>query len=319
MTVSGGVAQFSGLFDDLAEQITLNFDSDTGLTTQTTNPIKIIPGDPWQLVVQTPPPSAAAAGVPFTTTPVVYEEDQYGNLETTDSGTLITVLLASGSGPLQGPTTVMVSGGVAEFSGLSDDRLETIALAFKVGILLTPPTNPIVVGPGPAAKLVVQAQPSATATAGLPFATQPVIVEEDQFGNLETGDNKTVITASPAGGAGSLQGPTTATVKGGVATFTGLAEDTAGALTLRFTVGSLSTSSAVTVSAAPATHLVVTTPPPSPLAVGQPFTMAVSAEDPYGNVDTSYNGAVMISLPGQTGAPVGAGAGRRRDVHRAHR
>ena len=42
---------------------------------------------------------------------------------------------------------------------------------------------------------MIQTQPSPTATAGQPFATQPVIYEEDQYGNLETGDNSTVVTA----------------------------------------------------------------------------------------------------------------------------
>ena len=42
----------------------------------------------------------------------------------------------------------------------------------------------------------------------------------------------------------------------------------------------------------------VTTPPPSSLSAGQPFTIVVSAEDPYGNVVTSFSGEVTISLPG---------------------
>ena len=47
------------------------------------------------------------------------------------------------------------------------------------------------VSPAAAAKLVDPDAAVATATAGLPFATQPVIYEEDQYGNLETGDNTT--------------------------------------------------------------------------------------------------------------------------------
>ena len=46
----------------------------------------------------------ATAGVAFATQPVVYEEDQFGNVETTDSTTKVTATLASGSGPLQGTT-----------------------------------------------------------------------------------------------------------------------------------------------------------------------------------------------------------------------
>lgn len=39
-------------------------------------------------------------------------------------------------------------------------------------------------------------EPSATATAGQAFATQPVIYEEDPSGALETQDNTTIVTAS---------------------------------------------------------------------------------------------------------------------------
>ena len=73
--------------------------------------------------------------------------------------------------------------------------------------------------PAAASQLVIQTQPSATATAGQAFATQPVVEEVDQYGNLETGDNATVVTAALFSGAGPLQGTTTATVSGGVATF----------------------------------------------------------------------------------------------------
>src|SRR5208283_1815748 len=78
-----------------------------------------------------------------------------------------------------------------------------------------------------ATKLVVHTQPSSTATAGVAFGTQPVIYEEDQNGNLETGDNSTVVTVALSTGTGPLQGTTTATVSGGVATFTNLADNTA--------------------------------------------------------------------------------------------
>ena len=77
-------------------------------------------------------------------------------------------------------------------------------------------------------------------------------------------------------------------------------------LTLNFTSGSLTraTSDAVVVSAAAATQLVVTTPPPSTLVAGQSFTVAVSAEDPDGNVHPSFGGNVTVSLPGGSGPAV---------------
>ena len=75
---------------------------------------------------------------------------------------------------------------------------------------------------------MIHTQPSATAIAGQPLGSQPVVYEEDPYGNLETGDNTTVITATLASGAGPLQGNITATVVGGVATFTNLSDNKAG-------------------------------------------------------------------------------------------
>src|SRR4029077_6990524 len=123
------------------------------------------------------------------------------------------------------------------------------------------------------------------------------------FGNLETGDNGTVIPAVRNAGPGVLQGKSTATVKGGVATFSTLGDNTAETLFISFKAGALdpATSDAVNVASAPATHLVVTTAPPDPLTAGQTFTMVVSAEDPYGNVDPSFNGTVTITIPSDPG------------------
>ena len=44
------------------------------------------------------------------------------------------------------------------------------------------------------------------------------------------------------------------------------------------------------------THLVVTTPPPSTVSTNTAFGFTVAAKDHSGNVDTHFNGAVMVSL-----------------------
>ncbi len=304
VTLQGGVATFAGLYDKTAETITLTF-AGGGLTSAATNPIVVSPAVATQLVLHALPSSTATAGQPFATLPVIYEEDQYGNVETGDNSTVMTATLTGGAGPLIG-STATVSGGVATFTGLADVKAESISLKFSgAGLTVAAPTN-IVISPAAAAKLVIQTQPSPTATAGQPLAIQPVIAVEDQYGNLEPGDNSTVVTVSLGSGTGALQGTTTATVSGGVATFAGLAENVAGTITLEFTGGGLAAaiSNAVNVSAAPATQLVVTTPPPSSLGAGQSFSMVVSAEDPYGNVATSFDGTVTIALPGQSGSTI---------------
>jgi hypothetical protein len=302
VTMQGGIATFTDLEDDTAETITLNF-AGGGFTAGPSGPIVIGPGAAASLVIQGQPSQDATAGTPFASTPVVYEKDRYGNVETTDNSTAVTAFLASGSGTLGGATSVVLKNGVASFTTLAEDAIGTFTLGFTGGGLSTPASLPITVSIGAPAKLVVQTQPSSTATAGQPFATQPVVYVEDAGGNLETSDNSTVVTVALAGRAGPLQGTTTATAKGGVATFTDLGENVAGTIVLQFSGGGLApgASNPIDVSATTATKLVVTTPPPSSLTAGQPFTMVVSAEDPYGNVATSFNGGVTISLPGQPG------------------
>ena len=45
----------------------------------------------------------------------------------------------------------------------------------------------------------------------------------------------------------------------------------------------------------------VTTPPPDRLNAGEAFTLAISAEDPFGNVSTAFTGDVTISVPNDPG------------------
>ena len=91
---------------------------------------------------------------------------------------------------------------------------------------------------GAASSLAILTQPSATATAGVPFAQQPVLQVRDQFGNLRSTANgvtdSTVVTAARGNGSGTLQGTLTATATDGVATFTDLAHNVATNITLSF-------------------------------------------------------------------------------------
>ena len=122
---------------------------------------------------------------------------------------------------------------MATFSNLADDTAETITLGFTGDGLTSPASVPIVVSPAAASKLVFKTEPPATATAGIPFATPTEIEELDQFGNLETSDSSTMITVSLASGTGPIQGTSTVTVSGGVATFANLSDDTAGTIKLQ--------------------------------------------------------------------------------------
>ena len=88
-----------------------------------------------------------------------------------------------------------------------------------------------VVGAG--TKLAIATQPSTTAVVRVPFAQQPVIRIEDQFGNLRNNDTWNV-TAARNAGDGELEGTTSVGAVGGVATFTDLANTAVGDITITF-------------------------------------------------------------------------------------
>jgi hypothetical protein len=224
---------------------------------------------------------------------VVYVEDQYGNLETGDNSTQVTASLNTGSGPLLGTTTVTASGGVATFTNLADATVETITLSFTSNPVLTQAvSNAIVVNKQVPYQLVLHTQPSSSATAGQPFAVQPVIYVEDQAGDLVVGDNTTQVAVSLRTGTGPLLGSTTVTASGGIATFTNLTDDKAESIILLFTASGLvkTQSNSITVSPAAASSLSIVAPTLD--TARKPFSATVTAYDPYGNVATGYRGTV---------------------------
>ncbi len=309
VTVSDGVARFAGLADNKAESNALVFQSGS-LKAATSSGITVRAAAPFQLVIQTQPSGAATAGQAFSTQPFIEEEDRYGNIEMSDNNTVVTAALASGTGPLEGMTSVSVSGGVASFADLADDRAESFSLVFESGALQVATSSDITVSPANPSLLVIQTKPSGAATAGQAFATQPVIEEEDQYGNLETSDNSTVVTASLSSGAGPLEGTTAATVAGGLAVFSNLAEDLAGSIALAFESGMLlaANSGLIVVSPAAATQLVIRTPQSSTATAGVEFATqpVIEEEDQYGNVETGDNSTpVTVSLNSGAGSLAG--------------
>ena len=297
-TVVGGVATFADLYDDTAETVTLTF-STGNLVTATSTAIIVGPAGASKLfAIQQP--ASLTAGENFAA--VVEEEDQFGNMITGDSTSIVTVARGPvGTANLQGADlTVTLVHGVATFSGLFYKKAETIDISFSTnasGVSGVTSGN-IVVSPAPATQLVAETEPSSTATAGVAFQTQPVIYEEDQYSNLETGDDSTVVSAMQNSGRGPLEGTLNATVSGGVARFSNVADTNAETTTLSFVSGTLFSlpTTPTVVSAAPAAQLVVTTAPPSSIVAGLAFTVVISAEDQFHNVASTFTGNLTIAL-----------------------
>jgi hypothetical protein len=266
------------------------------------------PYAPRKLVLQTQPSPTATANDPFPVQPVVYVEDQYGNLETIDNSTKVTAFLGTGSGPLGGTTTITVTGGVAKFTDLFLATAETTFLVFLtenvVPALWAAVSSHIVVSPQVPYKLVLHTAPSDLATAGKPFAPQPVIEVVDKNGYLVVGDNSTQVTASIRLGKGPLLGTTKVTVSGGVATFGGgsavpLQDNTAETIVLMFTSGKLLDAvSVIFVRPARASQLAIHTHVSATATAGSPFSRqpVIFVEDRYGNLVTSDNTTRVTAL-----------------------
>jgi hypothetical protein len=151
-----------------------------------------------------------------------------------------------------------------------------------------------------AGRLIVQTQPSSSAVAGVAFAQQPQIRIEDQYGNLRSSDNSTVVTATRSSGSGTLQGSLSARAVNGVATFANLSHNVANTINLSFSSSGLTnvTSANIVVSPAAFTQLQLLVPgetaapgsasgksgTPSSQIVGTSFGVTVNAVDAYWNL-----------------------------------
>src|SRR5262249_16532162 len=178
--------------------------SASGMTTATSSVFSVNPAAAASMAIQTQPPAAATAGAAFSPAPVLQLFDTFGNFVSTDNSTVVTAARNLGTASLQGTLTATASSGLVTFANLSYNVAETININFSPPGLATIPSANVPVNAGAASQLTIQTQPSPTATAGVPFAQQPVVRVEDQFGNLRSSDNSTVVTAARNGGSGTL-------------------------------------------------------------------------------------------------------------------
>jgi streptogramin lyase len=172
-------------------------------------------------------------------------------------------------------------------------------------------------GPGPqgiglatlaTSQLVVTQQPSSSVTAGSPFGL--TVTAEDSSGNPITSFNGTVtVGLANNPGVATLGGTLTATASNGVANFSALSLTRAaiGYTLYASTSGyGWGITSAINVTPAAATQLVITQQPPGTVKLSTPFSMQASIEDQYDNVVTTASGTVSVAFANNpTGATLG--------------
>jgi hypothetical protein len=298
---SGGVATFSGLTIGVPGTYTLAA-TDSTLTPSGASTSFTIEPPPTHVVIAQQP-SNVIAGAAINPAVTVDVDDSSNDIVPTDSS-IVTLTLSNGTFA-GGSHAVMAHAvdGIATFSGLEIDATGSYTLTASDGVLA--PSNPsgsFTVLPAAAAKLVLVVPPYTAVVAGNPL-TDPVVMDEvDQYGNVVTTDNTTVVTVALASGTGTLLGTPTAQVIAGVASFNYLENNTAGPKTLQFSAPGLPpvVSPPSIVAPAAASGLTIVTRPPGGVVTGKSLTVVVNAIDPYDNVATSYNGPVTLSAAGGT-------------------
>ncbi len=285
-TVQGGIASFNDLEDDTAGTLTLQFAAGT-LPPVISDPSTVTPGPASSLaVVVNRPPGGIPVGSKFTV--VATAHDNYGNVASSFNSSVALSLGSGSAGTLTGTLTQTATAGVATFPELSDTTSGSITVNAAGGSLDQHPLGQRHrhAQPGHAPPpCSSRRSPSQTATAGQPLATtaQPVVVyEEDQYGNLETGDSITTVTATLSDQAAQLLGTATVTVAGGVATFTDLSTQKAGTMMLVFNSTGLTgvSSKSIVISPAAASQIVIQTQPSTTATAGVAFgTQPVIAEE----------------------------------------
>ena len=194
-------------------------------------------------------PSGAVNGVALTTQPVIRVTDASGNTVTTSKVSVV-ASIASGSGTLNGTTTVAAVGGVASFTNLAlSGTPGNFTLRFTPTSLTAATSSSFPLSVGAASKAMITTQP-AGAFNGIEFSTQPVVKITDAGGNTITSSTANVF-ASIASGSGTLGGTTAVNAVAGVANFTNLKITGTGDHTLTFTpVGGLTAATSNTLNVA---------------------------------------------------------------------
>lgn len=308
VVANDGIATFTGLALNIADDgYTLQATSGL-LSSTTTNAITIVAAAPSQLLVTTQPSSGLTAGSALGL--IVAALDSFGNVATAFNGVETVSIGANvGGGTLSGVLSANAIDGIASFSGLGINR-SGIGYTFQVAStgLSGASSDPFTVIAGAAAQLVVTTQPPGAVGAGNGFGL--MVTAEDSLGNRANTFSGNVIVALASNPGGSTLGGTpTTSAANGVAIFSNLTLNHAGnQYTLQASSGNLTLAVTNTINVSPglATQLVVTSKPPTSLQAGAAFGLVVTAEDSFGNVATSFSNTETVALVANPGPALSA-------------
>ncbi len=301
LSVSSGVATFSGLFiDKLGAGYTLTASS-SGVTGATSSGFNITSGVATRIVFSTQP-GGGTAGSSWSQQPVVTIQDALGNRVTSSTASIVLSIGANPStGTLSGTATLNASSGVASFAGLSINKSGTgYTLTASSSGLTGATSSGFNITVGTATQLVFSIQPGG-GTAGSAWAQQPVVTIQDAFGNTVTSSTASIVLSigtNPS--TGTLSGTATLAASSGVATFLGLSINKSGiGYTLTASSSGLTgaTSSGFNITIGTATQLVFS-PQPGGGTAGSAWAQqpVVTIQDAFGNTVTSSTASIALSI-----------------------
>ena len=294
---SSGVASFSVLAMTGASGIscTLTFGGDS-LTSVASGAIAISTIATHLVISQGP--TTTPSGVALSPTVVIKVEDGSSSVVAADTSTVTAAVTAAGGTVTNG--SVAAVAGVATLTSLEVNALVgSYTLTFTDGSLTDVVSSAFNVTVGPASKLAIVTEPSAAVASGAALSQQPVLKVEDSGGNLDTTDASTVSATLTSGSGTVTHGSVAASA--GIATFLTLTINAvAGAYTLTFSDGALTTaiSTSIMVNAGAATQLAIVDEPSATAASGTALTAqpVLKVEDSGGNAAIGNATTVTATL-----------------------
>jgi hypothetical protein len=293
-TAVNGVATFSNLILNTAGTYTFTA-TDGSLASATTGSVQINAAAASK-VAFTSVPTSGTAGTALTAIKATVQ-DANGNTVMSNTST-VTIAIATGpAGFTAGSTlTATAVNGVATFSNLILNTAGTYTFRATDGSLTSATTGSVQIN---ASKVVFTSVPT-FGTAGSALTAIRATVQ-DANGNTVTSNTSTVTIAVASGpaGAGFTAGSTlTATVVGGVATFSNLILNTAGTYTFTATDGSLTsaTSGSIAINAAAPSKMAFTQVPTSGTAGTALTAIKATLQDSLGNTIPSSTFMVTIAV-----------------------
>ena len=243
---------------------------------------------PAQLAIITQPSAGVTSGVVLAVQPVVELRDA-SNAPVLQSGVVVTVAKASGTGTLGGTLTATTNAqGRAAFTGLAITGAGAHTLSFSATNIPAVVSSAIMVSIPIPTQLVFLTHPSG-ATSGLVFTAQPVIELRDAS-NQPVAQAGVVVTAAKTSGTGTLGGTLTATTNTqGRATFQNLQIAGVGTHAIVVTANGLGAASSVDFN----------------VAAVQPTSLALTVQPVGAVTGATLTSAPEVELRSSTGQPVG--------------